>query len=67
MENSFYCNVFCFLLGPLILLILPNIDEEKKNSNSKKSFIENFLNWIKSAVIEPFTEFIKNRSGFGYF
>ncbi len=58
-KIAFIVMSFCFLLGPLILLILPNIDEEKKNSNSKKSFIENFLNWIKSAVIEPFTEFIK--------
>ena len=58
-KIAFIVMSFCFLLGPSILLILPNIDEEKKDSNSKKSFIENFLNWFKSAVIEPFTEFIK--------
>ena len=58
-KIAFIVMSFCFLLGPLILLILPNIDEEKKNSNSKKSFVENFLNWFQSAVIEPFTEFVK--------
>ena len=58
-KIAFIVMSFCFLLGPLILLILPNIDEEKKNSNSKKSFVENFLNWFQSAIIEPFTEFVK--------
>ena len=58
-KIAFIVMSFCFLLGPLILLILPNIDEEKKNSNSKKFFVENFLNWFQSAVIEPFTEFVK--------
>ncbi len=58
-KIAFITMSFCFLLGPIILLILPNIEEQNKEKNINKPFMDIFLNWFKSAVIEPFTEFIK--------
>ena len=58
---AFKIMSLCFLIGPIILIFLPNnsvIDNGDRNVAS----IPNFLQWIKKAVLDPFIEFSQRQS-----
>ena len=51
----------CFLIGPIILIFLPN-NSVIDNSDRNVASIPNFLQWIKKAVLDPFIEFSQRQS-----
>jgi PAT family beta-lactamase induction signal transducer AmpG len=51
----------CFLIGPIILIFLPN-NSVIDNSDRNVANIPNFLQWIKKAVLDPFIEFSQRQS-----
>ncbi|MBT3938748.1 MAG: MFS transporter [Gammaproteobacteria bacterium] len=58
---AFIIMSLCFLVGPIILLFLPNnsiIDNSEKQSIN----FANFIQWIKKAVLDPFIEFSQRQS-----
>ncbi|MDG2268112.1 MAG: MFS transporter [Alphaproteobacteria bacterium] len=58
---AFIIMSLCFLVGPIILLFLPNnsiIDISEKQSIN----FANFIQWIKKAVLDPFIEFSQRQS-----
>lgn len=48
-----------FLLGPIVLMLLPKIDKITTKDYSDYPFSKIILDWFKTAVLEPFTEFMK--------
>ena len=58
-EFAFIVMAFCFLLGPIILIFMPNIDKENTKNTKHEILIKKISNWIKYSVMEPFIEFLK--------
>ena len=58
---AFKIMSLCFLIGPIILIFLPN-NSVIDNSDRNVASIPNFLQWIKKAVLDPFIEFSQRQS-----
>ena len=58
---AFKIMSLCFLIGPIILIFLPN-NSVIDNSDRNVANIPNFLQWIKKAVLDPFIEFSQRQS-----
>ena len=58
-EFAFAGMSFLFLLGPIVLILLPKIDKITTKDYSDYPFSKIILDWFKTAVLEPFTEFMK--------
>ena len=58
-EFAFIVMAFCFLLGPIILIFMPNIDKKNTKNIKHEIFVKKISNWIKYSVMEPFIEFLK--------
>ena len=58
---AFKIMSLCFLIGPIILIFLPN-NSVIDNGNRNVANIPNFLQWIKKAVLDPFIEFSQRQS-----
>ena len=58
-EFAFAGMSFLFLLGPIVLILLPKIDKIITKDYSDYAFSKIVLDWFKTAVLEPFTEFMK--------
>lgn len=58
-ELAFIVMAFCFLLGPIILIFMPNIDKKNTKNTKHEILIKKISNWIKYSVMEPFIEFLK--------
>jgi len=59
---AFILISFCFLIGPVILFVLPSNKEIVKSVNKNISYFQSLLQWIKTAVLDPFIEFSKKAS-----
>ena len=58
---AFKIMSLCFLIGPIILIFLPN-NSVIDNGDRNVANIPNFLQWIKKAVLDPFIEFSQRQS-----
>ena len=61
-NAAFIIMSLCFLIGPLILIFLPNNNSVQDISDRTSSNFSNFLLWIKKAVLDPFIEFSQRQS-----
>ena len=58
-EFVFIVMAFCFLLGPIILIFMPNIDKKNTKNTKHQILVKKISSWIKHSVMEPFIEFLK--------
>jgi PAT family beta-lactamase induction signal transducer AmpG len=58
-EFAFVGMSLLFLLGPIVLLLLPRIDKIPTKVYSDYPFSKVIIDWFKTAVLEPFTEFMQ--------
>jgi len=61
-SAAFIIISFCFLLGPLILIFLPSNNKTAEGKEKSSPNFDGFIQWIKTAVLDPFIEFSQRQS-----
>ena len=61
-NAAFIIMSLCFLLGPLILIFLPSNNKITESKDKNIGYFGRFIQWTRTAVLEPFIEFSKRQS-----